>query len=149
MAILKPQDVSSCVSAFRPPSSTLHTTRLSIYPLGICPEHIVLKMELTGKVDVSELMVFSVRLHISFMVHDVVMVFSYMNIIVAEVSAPIHGTTVEFSFPARVCHIFNKETVSPLRLNPLIRTTTEFHVNEVFSVPLAVENSVPHLFYPS
>ena len=41
---------------------------------------------------------------------DVVLVVSTMNMTGAEVAALSSGSTVHFSFPGQVCHIFSKET---------------------------------------
>ena len=78
--------------------------------LGVRPEHIVLEPGIPGKVDVSELMGSSVHLHVTSMDRDVVMVVSTMNMTGAEVAALSSGSTVHFSFPGQVCHIFSKET---------------------------------------
>ncbi len=79
--------------------------------LGVRPEHITLeKTGFEGKVDVSEMMGSSVHLHVTSMGRDVVMVVSTMNMTGAEVAALANGSTVHFSFPGHVCHVFNKET---------------------------------------
>ncbi len=79
--------------------------------LGVRPEHITLeKTGFEGKVDVSEMMGSSVHLHVTSMDRDVVMVVSTMNMTGAEVAALSNGSTVHFSFPGHVCHVFNKET---------------------------------------
>ncbi len=79
--------------------------------LGVRPEHITLeKSGFTGKVDVSEMMGSSVHLHVTSMGRDVVMVVSTMNMTGAEVAALANGSTVNFTFPGHVCHVFNKET---------------------------------------
>ena len=78
--------------------------------LGVRPEHIVLENGLSGQVDVSELMGSSVHLHVNALGMDVVMVVSTMNMTGAEVSALSHGSSVNFTFPGHVCHVFNKET---------------------------------------
>ena len=78
--------------------------------LGVRPEHIVLEEGLKGTVDVSELMGSSVHLHVSALGQDVVMVVSTMNMTGAEVAALSHGSTVNFTFPGHVCHVFNPET---------------------------------------
>ena len=79
--------------------------------LGVRPEHITLGTEgIEGKVDVSELMGSSVHLHVTSMGRDVVMVVSTMNMTGAEVAALSNGSTVNFTFPGHVCHVFSKET---------------------------------------
>ena len=78
--------------------------------LGVRPEHIVLEQGLKGTVDVSELMGSSVHLHVSALGQDVVMVVSTMNMTGAEVAALSHGSTVNFTFPGHVCHVFDPET---------------------------------------
>ena len=52
----------------------------------------------------------SVHLHVSSMDRDVVIVVSTMNMTGAEVAALNHGSTVNFSFPGHVCHVFDPET---------------------------------------
>jgi len=78
--------------------------------LGVRPEHITLEPGFVGKVDVSEMMGSSVHLHVSALDQDVVMVVSTMNMTGAEVAALNNGSTVNFSFPGHVCHVFSKET---------------------------------------
>ena len=78
--------------------------------LGVRPEHITLENGFVGKVDVSEMMGSSVHLHVSALDQDVVMVVSTMNMTGAEVAALSNGSTVNFSFPGHVCHVFSKET---------------------------------------
>ena len=78
--------------------------------LGVRPEHIVLEQGLQGAVDVSELMGSSVHLHVTALDRDVVIVVSTMNMTGAEVAALSHGSTVNFSFPGHVCHVFDPET---------------------------------------
>ncbi len=79
--------------------------------LGVRPEHITLeKSGYEGKVDVSEMMGSSVHLHVASLGRDVVMVVSTMNMNAAEVAGLANGSTVHFSFPGHVCHVFNKET---------------------------------------
>ncbi len=79
--------------------------------LGVRPEHIELtKGGIEGKVDVSEMMGSSVHLHVTAMGRDVVLVVSTMNMTGAEVAALSNGSTVHFSFPGHVCHVFSKET---------------------------------------
>ena len=78
--------------------------------LGVRPEHIVLENGLTGVVDVSELMGSSVHLHVNALDMDVVLVVSTMNMTMAEVSALSNGSTIGFSFPGHVCHVFDPET---------------------------------------
>jgi multiple sugar transport system ATP-binding protein len=79
--------------------------------LGVRPEHITLeKAGFEGKVDVSELMGSTVHLHVESLGRDVVMVVSTMNMTAAEVAGLNHGSTVHYSFPGHVCHVFNKET---------------------------------------
>ena len=78
--------------------------------LGVRPEHIVLEQGLNGVVDVSELMGSSVHLHVSSMDRDVVIVVSTMNMTGSEVAALSHGSTVNFTFPGHVCHVFDPET---------------------------------------
>ncbi len=78
--------------------------------LGVRPEHITLGEGLSGKVDVSELMGSSVHLHVTSMDRDVVIVVSTMNMTSAEVSALSNGSSVNFTFPGHVCHVFSKET---------------------------------------
>ena len=78
--------------------------------LGVRPEHIELGAGIEGKVDVSEMMGSSVHLHVTSMGRDVVLVVSTMNMTGAEVAALSNGSTVSFTFPGHVCHLFNKET---------------------------------------
>ena len=79
--------------------------------LGVRPEHIELTTGgIEGKVDVSEMMGSTVHLHVTSMGRDVVLVVSTMNMTGAEVAALSSGSTVHFSFPGHVCHIFSKET---------------------------------------
>ena len=79
--------------------------------LGVRPEHIELTAGgIEGKVDVSEMMGSSVHLHVTSMGRDVVLVVSTMNMTGAEVAALTSGSTVHFSFPGHVCHVFSKET---------------------------------------
>ena len=79
--------------------------------LGVRPEHIELTAGgIEGKVDVSELMGSSVHLHVTSMGRDVVMVVSTMNMTGAEVAALSNGSTVHYSFPGHVCHLFSKDT---------------------------------------
>ena len=52
----------------------------------------------------------SVHLHVTAMGRDVVLVVSTMNMTGAEVAGLSSGSTVHFSFPGHVCHIFSKET---------------------------------------
>ena len=79
--------------------------------LGVRPEHIELTAGgIEGKVDVSELMGSTVHLHVTSMGRDVVLVVSTMNMTGAEVAALSSGSTVHFSFPGHVCHVFSKET---------------------------------------
>ncbi|MBE6922597.1 MAG: ABC transporter ATP-binding protein [Ruminococcaceae bacterium] len=79
--------------------------------LGVRPEHITLeKAGFEGKVDVSELMGSTVHLHVESLGRDVVMVVSTMNMTAAEVNGLNHGSTVHYTFPGHVCHVFNKET---------------------------------------
>ena len=79
--------------------------------LGVRPEHIELTVGgIEGKVDVSEMMGSTVHLHVTSMGRDVVLVVSTMNMTGAEVAALSSGSTVHFSFPGHVCHIFSKET---------------------------------------
>ena len=79
--------------------------------LGVRPEHISLEPAgIEGKVDVSELMGSSVHLHVTSMGRDVVMVVSTMNMTGAEVAALSNGSTVHYSFPGHVCHLFSKDT---------------------------------------
>lgn len=79
--------------------------------LGVRPEHITLDQSgIEGTVDVSELMGSSVHLHVTSMGRDVVMVVSTMNMTGAEVAALSNGSTVHYSFPGHVCHLFSKET---------------------------------------
>ena len=79
--------------------------------LGVRPEHIELTAGgIEGKVDVSEMMGSTVHLHVTSMGRDVVLVVSTMNMIGAEVAALSSGSTVHFSFPGHVCHVFSKET---------------------------------------
>ena len=79
--------------------------------LGVRPEHIELTAGgIEGKVDVSEMMGSTVHLHVTSMGRDVVQVVSTMNMTGAEVAALSSGSTVHFSFPGQVCHIFSKET---------------------------------------
>ena len=78
--------------------------------LGVRPEHIELTAGgIEGKVDVSEMMGSTVHLHVTSMGRDVVLVVSTMNMTGAEVAALSSGSTVHFSFPGQVCHIFSKE----------------------------------------
>ena len=79
--------------------------------LGVRPEHIELTAGgIEGKVDVSEMMGSTVHLHVTSMGRDVVLVVSTMNMTGVEVAALSSGSTVHFSFPGQVCHIFSKET---------------------------------------
>ena len=79
--------------------------------LGVRPEHIELTAGgIEGKVDVSEMMGSTVHLHVTSMGRDVVLVVSTMNMTGAEVAALSSGSTVHFSFPGQVCHVFSKET---------------------------------------
>ena len=79
--------------------------------LGVRPEHIELTAGgIEGKVDVSEMMGSTVHLHVTSMGRDVVLVVSTMNMTGAEVAALSSGSTVHFSFPGHVCHVFSKET---------------------------------------
>ena len=78
--------------------------------LGVRPEHIELGAGIEGKVDVSEMMGSSVHLHVTAMGRDVVLVVSTMNMTGAEVAALSNGSTVNFTFPGHVCHVFSKET---------------------------------------
>jgi len=79
--------------------------------LGVRPEHISLEPAgIEGKVDVSELMGSSVHLHVTSMGRDVVMVVSTMNMTGAEVAALSNGSTVHYTFPGHVCHLFSKDT---------------------------------------
>ena len=79
--------------------------------LGVRPEHIELTAGgIEGKVDVSEMMGSTGHLHVTSMGRDVVLVVSTMNMTGAEVAALSSGSTVHFSFPGQVCHIFSKET---------------------------------------
>ena len=79
--------------------------------LGVRPEHIELTTGgIEGKVDVSEMMGSTVHLHVTSMGRDVVLVVSTMNMTGAEVAALSSGSTVHFSFPGHVCHVFSKET---------------------------------------
>ena len=79
--------------------------------LGVRPEHIELTAGgIEGKVDVSEMMGSTVHLHVTAMGRDVVLVVSTMNMTGAEVAALSSGSTVHFSFPGHVCHVFSKET---------------------------------------
>ena len=79
--------------------------------LGVRPEHIELTVGgIEGKVDVSEMMGSTVHLHVTSMGRDVVLVVSTMNMTGAEVAALSSGSTVHFSFPGHVCHVFSKET---------------------------------------
>ena len=78
--------------------------------LGVRPEHIELTAGgIEGKVDVSEMMGSTVHLHVTSMGRDVVLVVSTMNMTGAEVAALSSGSTVHFSFPGHVCHVFSKE----------------------------------------
>jgi hypothetical protein len=52
----------------------------------------------------------SVHLHVTALDRDVVIVVSTMNMTGAEVAALSHGSTVNFSFPGHVCHVFDPET---------------------------------------
>mgnify|MGYP003302692666 CR=1 FL=1 len=61
-------------------------------------------------VDVHEMMGTSIHLHATALGKDVVIVLSTMNMTGAEVAALSNGTSVKFSFPGNVCHVFNKET---------------------------------------
>ena len=79
--------------------------------LGVRPEHIELTAGgIEGKVDVSEMMGSTVHLHVTSMGRDVVLVVSTMNMTGGEVAALSSGSTVHFSFPGHVCHVFSKET---------------------------------------
>ena len=79
--------------------------------LGVRPEHIELTAGgIEGKVDVSEMMGSTVHLRVTSMGRDVVLVVSTMNMTGAEVAALSSGSTVHFSFPGQVCHIFSEET---------------------------------------
>ncbi len=78
--------------------------------LGVRPEHINIGEGISGKVDVSELMGSSVHLHVTALGQDVVLVVSTMNMTGAEVAALSNGSTVNYTFPGHVCHVFNKET---------------------------------------
>ena len=79
--------------------------------LGVRPEHIELTAGgIEGKVDVTEMMGSTFHLHVTSMGRDVVLVVSTMNMTGAEVAALSSGSTVHFSFPGQVCHIFSKET---------------------------------------
>ena len=79
--------------------------------LGVRPEHIELAEEgIPAKVDVSEMMGSSVHLHVNALGQDVVLVVSTMNMTGAEVAALSMGSSVKFSFPGHVCHVFSKET---------------------------------------
>ena len=79
--------------------------------LGVRPEHIELTAGgIEGKVDVSEMMGSTVHLHVTSRGRDVVLVVSTMNMTGAEVAALSSGSTVHFSFPGHVCHVFSKET---------------------------------------
>ena len=79
--------------------------------LGVRPEHIELTAGgIEGKVAVSEMMGSTVHLHVTSMGRDVVLVVSTMNMTGAEVAALSSGSTVHFSFPGHVCHVFSKET---------------------------------------
>ena len=87
-----------------------HRIRALIEEAGVRPEHIELGAGIEGKVDVSEMMGSSVHLHVTSMGRDVVLVVSTMNMTGAEVAALSNGSTVNFTFPGHVCHLFNKET---------------------------------------
>ena len=80
--------------------------------LGVRPEHIHLEQAegVDAKIDVHELMGSTVHLHVSSMGKDVILVISTMNMTGAEIAALAAGTSVKFSFPGNVCHVFNKET---------------------------------------
>ena len=79
--------------------------------LGVRPEHITLEQSgIDGKVDVSEMMGYSVHLHVTSMGRDVVMVVSTMNMSAAEVGALSNGSAVKYNFPGHVCHLFSKDT---------------------------------------
>ena len=79
--------------------------------LGVRPEHIELTAGgIEGKVDVSEMMGSTVHLHVTSMGRDVVLVVYTMNMTGADVAALSSASTVHFSFPGQVCHIFSKET---------------------------------------
>ncbi len=78
--------------------------------LGVRPEHIELAPGVDGRVDVSEMMGSSVHLHVTAMGRDVVLVVSTMNMTGAEVASLSNGSSVSFTFPGHVCHLFNKET---------------------------------------
>ena len=79
--------------------------------LGVRPEHIELGQDgIAAKVDVSEMMGSSVRLHVTAMGRDVVLVVSTMNMTPAEVAALNTGAAVKFNFAGHVCHLFSKET---------------------------------------
>ena len=80
--------------------------------LGVRPEHIHLE-EVDGvdaKIDVHELMGSTVHLHVTALGKDIILVISTMNMTGAEIAALAAGTSVKFSFPGNVCHVFNKET---------------------------------------
>ena len=83
--------------------------------LGVRPEHITLEQGgITGTIDVSEMMGSSVHLHVDALGRDVVVVVSTMNMTGAEVAALSNGSTVSFTFPGHVCHVFSKETSTNL-----------------------------------
>ncbi len=80
--------------------------------LGVRPEHIHLESEdgVDASIDVHELMGSTVHLHVTAMGKDVILVISTMNMTGAEIAALAAGTSVKFSFPGNVCHVFNKAT---------------------------------------
>jgi len=80
--------------------------------LGVRPEHIHLEKVdgVDAKIDVHELMGSTVHLHVTALGKDVILVISTMNMTGAEIAALAAGTSVKFSFPGNVCHVFNKET---------------------------------------
>ncbi len=79
--------------------------------LGVRPEHIELADNgIDAKVDVSEMMGSTVHLHVTALGQDVVLVISTMNMTGAEVAALSMGSSVKFSFPGHVCHVFSKDT---------------------------------------
>ena len=86
--------------------------------LGVRPEHVELGKGIEGRVDVSEMMGSSVHLHVTAMGRDVVLVVSTMNLTGAEVAALSNGSSVKFSFPGHVCHLFSKETGINLESTP-------------------------------
>ena len=88
--------------------------------LGVRPEHIELGSGIEGRVDVSEMMGSSVHLHVTSMGRDVVLVVSTMNMSGAEVAALSNGSTVKFTFPGHVCHVFSKETGINLEVEDLV-----------------------------